>query len=628
MKVIRSEIETNIYPKDSTANALVIYEVGNSYIEKDNYNLKTEIKRKLKILNRNGFKQANIVIPLYKKDNNAEKISDITATTYNIENGKVTQVKLEKSAIFEENYDENHTLAKFTFPNIKEGSVITYSYTLESPYIYKYKDWEFQSDIPKLYSEYNTSIPANYEYNIKLVGTLKLIRNEQKLVKDCLSNFNGAYADCTNTVYAMKDIPAFVDEEYMTTKSNYLSRIEYELKVFRSFDGRVDNITKSWKDADKELRTNQNIGRQLIKNTSLDGLLATVITNKTNKLSTAKEIYKFVQDNYTWNGDYRVLSDVSVKNLIKEKSGNNTEINILLHNLLDEQGIDVKPVLISTRANGLPTKLYPIISEFNYLIVQATIDGQTYLLDATNKFLSFGTLPFKCLNQYGRLLDFKNGSQWIDIEANNHSSKQYRVDLKLSDNATITGSSENKYTGYNALPKKEKYFANPSDYIEKTADVQSNITILDHKVHTTEKDDQQFEETYQIELDNSSANATQIYLNPFIYKFFSENPFKLQERTYPIDFGFKDAYLYSFKLDLGDAYEVVESPKDINGKLPNDTGDIILQTKVINNQIMIFFKVSFKEVIYNSGYYDVLKTYIRKIIDVQSNSLIVLKKKS
>src|SRR5690606_34800525 len=123
---------------------------------------------------------------LYKKDNNAEKISDITATTYNIENGKVTQVKLEKSAIFEENYDENHTLAKFTFPNIKEGSVITYSYTLESPYIYKYKDWEFQSDIPKLYSEYNTSIPANYEYNIKLVGTLKLIRNEQKLVKDCL----------------------------------------------------------------------------------------------------------------------------------------------------------------------------------------------------------------------------------------------------------------------------------------------------------------------------------------------------------------------------------------------------------------------------------------------------------
>ena len=51
---------------------------------------------------------------------------------------------------------------------------------------------------------------------------------------------------------------------------------------------------------------------------------------------------------------------------------------------------------------------FPVISDFNYLIVQATIDDKTYLLDATDNYLSFGEIPFRCLNSYGRLMDFKN----------------------------------------------------------------------------------------------------------------------------------------------------------------------------------------------------------------------------
>src|SRR5690606_14567571 len=101
--------------------------------------------------------------------------------------------------------------------------------------------------------------------------------------------------------------------------------------------------------------------------------------------------------------------------------GNVSSINILLHNLLEETGIDVKPVLLSTRNNGFATKIFPVISEFNYLIVHANINNETFFLDATDKYLSFGEIPFRCLNQYGRLLDFKNGSDWIDIAPKNMS---------------------------------------------------------------------------------------------------------------------------------------------------------------------------------------------------------------
>ncbi len=65
--VTRSDLETNEFKKDSTANALVLYEYGNSYFDKKDFILKTEVKKKIKILNREGFKNSNVAIYLYKE---------------------------------------------------------------------------------------------------------------------------------------------------------------------------------------------------------------------------------------------------------------------------------------------------------------------------------------------------------------------------------------------------------------------------------------------------------------------------------------------------------------------------------------------------------------------------------
>jgi hypothetical protein len=151
--VTKDDIETNIYKKDSTAHALIIYESGNSYIDKFDFKLKTKIKKKIKILDRDGFNQATIIENLYNNDEGylKEKILDINATTSNIVDGKISSTKLEENQIFREKYNDNITRIKFTLPNVKEGSVISYSYTIESPFIFKFKDWEFQHYIPTLF---------------------------------------------------------------------------------------------------------------------------------------------------------------------------------------------------------------------------------------------------------------------------------------------------------------------------------------------------------------------------------------------------------------------------------------------------------------------------------------------
>ena len=625
-RVSESDVSNDFFAKDSTANALVIYEFGKSYVTQENFHVFTEYKKKVKILNRKGFKYATVKILLYKNTKRSERVTRIFASSYNEVDGRREVMKISKKDIFKEEYNEHYDLVKFTIPNIKEGSVITYSYLLESPFIFNFNNWEFQEKIPKLYSEYQTSIPGNYEYNIKLIGAQKLDVNENEIKKNCIV-IGSASASCSITKYVMKDIPAFKEEKYMTTKENYMSKIEYELRTVRGFDGTVNDYTKTWKTVDKELRTSEDIGRELRKTGVLKKIIDFSVEDTLAPLEKAKKIYNYIQDTYTWNEEFRIFNDLSLKRLIKTKVGKISEINILLHNLLRKNGISVKPVLLSTRKNGLVTKIFPVLSEFNYLIVQITIDGKKYLLDATDKYLYFGQIPFRCLNKDGRLLDFKNGSEWIPIADLTTSKTYLQMDLKMVDRSTFEGTLKSYYSGYHALSKKKEADMNPTEYIEKFENKHPNMEVDTHEIKSDGNDVKIFQEEYKLIYEDENSGSDKIYLDPLLIKFFKENPFKLQRRSYPIDFGYKDSYSYVLNLDLGNLYEVVELPKNEKITLPNNKGNYSCFYKVEGTILKLIFTINFKQAEYQSNYYKHLKELMNRAVNAQMKSVVVLKNK-
>lgn len=633
LDVTINDVQTKTFVKDSSANAFVIYEQGNSYVDNDEYDLHTEIKRKVKILNKEGFKHANVAIYLYKSKNSEEKVENIKAITYNQGNGQIVGTHLLKEEIYTEEYNENYNVVKFTLPNIKEGSVITYSYEVVSEFMFKYHGWSFQSDIPKLFSEYKASIPGNWLYNIKLVGNKKLFEEERytsesEIRKECLVMSNGSKADCGNSTYSMKHIPAFIEEDYMTAKNNYLARIEYELKTFKGMDGSVKHYTKTWEDADREFRTEKEIGKQIKTTIPLEDLLSPETISETDTLKKAQAIYKYAQENYTWNGDYKIFEGVSIKNLLKTNSGNVSSINILLHNMLREANVDVKPVLLSTRNNGIPTTLYPVITDFNYLIVQATINNKTYFLDATDKFLSFGEIPFRCLNYIGRVLDFKKGSQWIDITPKSRTSTMYSTTLTLNEDASLSGAVKTNQTGYHALSSKKEYYKNRDTYIDDLEDEYPNLEINNHEVLSENQTSEKFSEAYNVNFEFDTGSTDLLYLNPFIIKFFSTNPFKLQERTYPIDFGYQDTYFYTLKLNFDpEKFEISEVPKNINAVIPNNKGSVSFMSTIKENYVQLMFRINFNDAVYPPEYYPYLKELMNQVVNIQTNSLILLKRK-
>ncbi|WP_178988100.1 DUF3857 domain-containing protein [Winogradskyella schleiferi] len=620
MQVYKSDLKHTSYPKDSTANALVIYDYGNSFIDGETFKLRVQVEQKIKILRTEGIKRGAYEVKLYKGKSSEEKIKNIKGTTYNLENDEIVKTELTKDAIFEEE-NEKYTLVKFVLPNVKVGSVITISYETQSRFITKFQPWYFQSTDPVLYSEYNTSIPGNYEYHIKLVGSIPLDTHDTSLEKHCIEGGNGSSADCSISKYIMKDIPAYKPEDFTTTALNYMSRVEYELSVFRGFDGRIDKLTKSWEDVDKELKTDADFGRQISKKGLVKNILPESISSMNADLNKAIAIYQFVLDNYKWNGKSERY-DVSVKTLVKEKVGSVFEINLLLQNLLTIEGFEVFPVLVSTRANGLATKIFPVLTDFNYVILKTSIDGKDYFLDATEPYLSFGEIPFRTLNQYGRLIGFEDGSYWEDINVDNFSTRGHRVAITSFNDDKLSGAVESSFTGYHSHKPKQQYDENSEVYFEKKINAHSDIIIDNHEVKDYDKSKSSFKESMDIAIEPEFI-GNKIYLNPFIIKFFDENPFRLQERSYPIDFGYKDIYIYTMKIDLDEDLKILEIPSTLNYSLPNASGNLIFNVENVNNQLMIYFKVKFNSAIYSSELYPYLKEFMSKLVELQNNTVIV-----
>ncbi|MDO9594628.1 MAG: hypothetical protein Q7J19_06515, partial [Lutibacter sp.] len=388
------ELNLKTYNLDTVANALVLYESGHTVfkIKSDKVIISTKHYKKIKIFNREGYKHASFSIRLYNNKTGFESVDEIKAITHN----HLNKTFLSKSEIFEEKVSENWKEVKFTMPNLKEGSIIEVEYTLETPFKFNLTGWEFQSDIPKIFSQYKASIPGNYFYNRKLNGYLKLKTNSSTIKKDCFSiPGNAGSANCEEVTYVMENIPAFEVEEYMTDKENFISKIKFELSEFLWFDGSKEKYTTTWEAVDREFKTDKNIGGQFKKNKLFIDKLPTEIKLLNSDLEKAKAVYSFIQDHFTWNNKYGIFGNINLKEAFENKVGNVGEINISLINALKAAGLKGELILLSTRENGFPTKLHPVITDFNYIIAKVTIDNKTYLLDATNKLAPFGLLPFK-----------------------------------------------------------------------------------------------------------------------------------------------------------------------------------------------------------------------------------------
>ena len=349
-KVTIQELNQKQHLTDTSAVAAILFSKGKSYfeyVENSHFVLMTDVEVKIKIYKKGGLDWANKEIAYYIGGDKDESVIINKATTYNIVNGKIEKTKLNGEGEFKENVNKFWATKKISMPNVKEGSIIEYKYTIKSPYFSNLQDWKFQQTIPVDYSEYKTIIPEYFSYNFYSRGNV--ILNTKKETKyrsidiyDKALATNGRNISYQNTTTRIslsenvtsidtKNVPALVEEDYANNMDNYLSSIQYQLASIKYPNEMIKLYSDTWEDVAKSINENYNFGEELKKDNYFEADYVKLVNGKdlTNEAK-INTIYDYVKNHYKWNEMNEIYTDVGVNKAYKDKVGNVAAINVKL----------------------------------------------------------------------------------------------------------------------------------------------------------------------------------------------------------------------------------------------------------------------------------------------------------
>lgn len=449
---------------DASASAIVLCEYGDIEItNRTFYNRHTRIK----ILNDDGLKYATIEIP-YRSKNRHDVFNDLRAQTLELVNGRIVSHKVQASSIEDIPINDTWSKKKFTFPAVKPGSIVEYKYTIASLDFEKLDTWYFQREIPVIWSEVRFNVPSPFTYLVSFENNRELEPDEEsvygeklqwlyntkarsrrfKLMQDnyllfntnenrykvwALSNMrkkivmknlpgtsHSKSSQPLNQLYpqvrfdlfeSAGNLPRMFRPLLLTTHNSYNRMSEWDLHYDREFIGYVHFRLKTWSQYNEDLLTHDRFGEYLLKSPVRAGIISEPDADALQKINST---IQYVKRNFQWNGEYTYLAQQSFKDFIEKRKGSSAELNLILVNLLRQQGISSDPVLIRTVDLGAAEKMYPVKDQFNHVIATAEIEGKIFLFDATGSSSELNKLNSQVIGTEGWIVR-RNSPQWLEI---------------------------------------------------------------------------------------------------------------------------------------------------------------------------------------------------------------------
>lgn len=617
------DLTMEVYPLDSGAEAVYLISKAEAFLDESDGNMVLDIFYRIKFLKESGLKRADIELRYVRGENEIQKLK---AATYNAVDGKKVTRSISKKEWVTEKLDNDVRSKKLSFPEVKVGSIIEYSYRQKIGSLGRLPSWSFQTSIPTVYSEYKMNRPkyGTYLPRVKGYEPIAYLNNEGNLYHA-----------------VMTDVPALKREPYISTLSNYRSSVEFEMKSLTLPGRPTENFSSNWKKINKELYDSEGVGKA-VRNT---GQLRRVYPSDKgwgNNMESLIEIYNYIRDHFEWNGRaaYRVVD--RSKKLWEEAKGDNADINIMLAQFLEKAGIEVYPVLLSTRGHGYLNRAIPLVSQLNYLIVCAVIDNKRIMLDATDKFRPYNVLPARALNGEGLSID-KFGGRWMDLRGNGEIASKtisgefgFDEDLealegKMEIDFRGTTASSLRYDIYEEIRKAENGEEEDDEEEEdesETLDDYKTGEVENVEVINGQKPEENLKVTYDFTTEGDiNAIGDKIFMSPILIKHVDENPFKLENRKFPVEFPAPIADTYIFKIKIPEGYEVAELPKSQNMILPNKGGKYQFIVGQQDEYIQVMVRLSLSKTVYLPEEYPALKELFNQVVAKQQEQ-IVLKEKS
>lgn len=568
---------------------------------------------------------ANVRLVYYSRDN-YEQISEISAESITWENNAVVVTRLDPKMIYTEEVDKSQKAVVFTFPGVKAGAVIEYRYKWKTITPANFPKWYFQDALPTRYSVVNILVPQDLDYTTITKGYQDFAVDNTQVVFD--EHLRGS----TRHHLAKINLPGFVKEEFISPGNMNLQSVTMRINKLMHNALFMEAPDGTWQRIVRYLAYVDNFGEQLDKSISDESAILKQVKGLATDREKIAYLFNTVKTTMKWNGINSWYTDEGIRKAWSKKTGNVTEINLILHNLLRKAGIDARPMVVSTPEHGAILPDLAGFSQINKTVVYIQGDSTNYyVLDASNKYARFDEVPPDLLNTYGisfKISPLRIENQIVLLKATKPTVETVNVQAEILPDGKVNGTSEMTSYSYKKAAYHELYDkVGQRKYEDFIKGDDSRVRLDSLVLINMGTDSLPLIQKFNFQIDLHASDDKYIYFTPNLFSPLKVNPFLSEKRLSDIDFGHPVYYGISGKYKLPSGYKIDAMPRNLQVNLIDKS--IICKRFVSESDgyIELNYTVTFKRSFYGVEEYRSLYDFYKRLFEVL-NEPVVLKKAS
>lgn len=622
-KISKEELALSKSELEPEAAAEIISKVGryevayNKVTEAFEVNKEVEVRIKVYDKDKTPTHLLNMQVPTYIMESSKEKIFGVRASTFNLEDGKIKETKVGRSDIFTEKMSDYLEVHKLAFPNVQNGSILEYKYTINTTRFFDLDTWFIQDEVPVKYNRFYIQYPEFFVYKKDFRGGFaENIKTNRKRSEFTFSNIT------EELIY--ENLAALKEEPFVQNTDNLKTSIRYELQEYSNPGYGYQNFSKTWSQIVNDLFNSSSYGGELSGNNFLDDDVDT-FNSIEDPIKRMNAIFEFVKENYTWNKYLGLSPDKGTRKTFREKTGNGTDLNFILISMLRKSGFEAYPVVLSTVENGM-LNYFPTKQKLNHTITGVLLDGEPFIMDPTEKLSKINMLPRRDLNFVGYMM--MDGGSYKEVNLVNQINSEIK-------NTIIYEIKDERVHG-NFVQTKTNYFA--MNDLRRKADDESNFEKkiaagfdVDVVGITSRENSQNDAIRYQVDFQDSKSMemiGNKMFIKPLLFTATKSNAFKFknEERQYPLEFGTPMTYLTQIKFTIPEGYVVESLPSPKKVLLSQDAGGYSIEFNQEGDHVVAQALLHIGYSVLPQSFYKEVRNMFEKVIEVENEQIILQKK--
>jgi hypothetical protein len=426
----------------------------------------------------------------------------------------------------------------------------------------------------------------------------------------------------------MANIPSLRIDDYSSSFKDNVQRINFDLVSTRPIGGTSMDYSDTWAKVGYLLSHSNDFGDQLNRSINGEqGILAKAALLKTNQEKIAF-VFDTVRNALKWNGFDRWYTVDGTSKAWDHKTGNATEINLIVYHLLNELNIEAYPMVMSTRNNGKANPYVTSLRQFNRAVVYVPLENKNYyVLDASGKYNIYTDPPQELLNGFGLFINFKKKTyDTVTIGKTASVREVVLVNAEIKPGGKVDGTAQISYMSYDRVNALKRYKTDgEQNYIKYLQGGDNSLKISSIKFENADVDTLPLTQNIVFGLDLSGSDENYIYVNPNTFTPFKTNPFLPDARSTDIYFGFLRDYSVNCVYKIPAGYHVDALPKSASMVLPDKSISFKRIVAEQDGSVLVHFVIGIRKKEFGVDDYAAIHDFYKKMYELL-NEQIVLKK--